>query len=971
MTQLLQWTKESEDYEFIRDYKVHSYSEYEFISRQDDYYITLLNQLYILLDGIQEDNNYDSIKNELLALAHGMEIFSLDSTKDTFKDVDKNLNILYVASIYYMCDFSTISTLFLKNLDVEIFETKSAKIIYYILSGGKCENTDIAEIKILNAYILSGDENNLSCVRENIYKYYNDFHFKSLDDFFDTFILTHIINKYNVTNIWNDLKYIDCEIDWSQYVIHCYKQNVLSFLPSQRDPIKKGLLNFQNSFSLTMPTSAGKSYLTELVIFYELQTNPNAKILYLAPLRSLAYELKQRFKIVSKNLGFTYRSMYGGGSFNIDEHNCMEAQLLISTPEKFMSLEGTIEDLLDSFSLIICDEGQLLDSLQRGINYELLLSRLKKIGNKRYLFISAIIPNIEDINTWLGGTKEEISSSSYRPVDIKFAYSRFNSSNVSLGLYDASYNHTILNIPQFINSDDCNLSGCSQRKCSCAMALKSLNSGSVLVFTNNKNGTRGCIAFGDEILSLIQNSNLPSPINSSSCLNQLKDFVEYLSYQFGDTAKIVCYAKLGYIYHNADLPQDIREKIEYYYSKRVLSLVVCTSTLAEGVNFPVKTLILGNIQSQNKYDGYLLDRKSLKNIIGRVGRAGREKYGLIILPASSSNNGLRRVLETLKNVRIEEIKGTLYDVVNVLSKINRQLSDSEINSVLEEYEFSSAIDLMISRNGEGNLQEIDIDSVINSSLAYHLGDESTRCYLRKIFEVRHLLLCKEIGEAEYPKFKATGLSVNQFKYLEDILPSLDGVKIPSIYEVVPIQWVNYIIDIVYDAPFYSACEIGSGMNKIIVNKEILASVLIQWLQGRWYHHIANELSLSVEDVIVIIGHIRGKLHMCITSILRYMNSLEEGNSFISIWSDYVYYGIDNLTKYNLIKTGLSDRIGVNVISDLLIQRGYENCDHNKLRSAISTNLSDIKEYIEELHIPNISKSNVESYLNNNNMPFLL
>ena len=60
----------------------------------------------------------------------------------------------------------------------------------------------------------------------------------------------------------------------------------------------------------------------------------------------------------------------------------------------------------------------------------------------------------------------------------------------------------------------------------------------------------------------------------------------------------------------------------------IIQLVICTSTLAEGVNLPLKTIVLGNINDPMYVgQGAYLSKATLKNIIGRVGRAGRERYG--------------------------------------------------------------------------------------------------------------------------------------------------------------------------------------------------------------------------------------------------------------------------------------------------------------------------------------------------------
>lgn len=47
-------------------------------------------------------------------------------------------------------------------------------------------------------------------------------------------------------------------------------------------------------------------FITELLVFQELKNNPDAKILYLAPLRSLSRELKERYGRLSYEFNFVF-----------------------------------------------------------------------------------------------------------------------------------------------------------------------------------------------------------------------------------------------------------------------------------------------------------------------------------------------------------------------------------------------------------------------------------------------------------------------------------------------------------------------------------------------------------------------------------------------------------------------------------------------------------------------------------------
>jgi replicative superfamily II helicase len=243
---------------------------------------------------------------------------------------------------------------------------------------------------------------------------------------FHVFWQKKIIEKILEDNIWHDLLDIKDEIEfWRPYVLHCInkKNPILTFFPSQRDALKNGVLS-EKTISLQMPTSSGKTFLAEVIIYNSIKIDKTNKILYLTPFRSLAAELKKSLAKELRSLGITTKTIYGGNLPSIDDRQAIdESSVLISTPEKFMAMESIIPALDMQYSTIICDEGHLLDDGNRGLQYELLLARMRSYQqNKRFIFISAIVPNMEMVNRWLGGTNETIIKSNYRPTQLDYAF---------------------------------------------------------------------------------------------------------------------------------------------------------------------------------------------------------------------------------------------------------------------------------------------------------------------------------------------------------------------------------------------------------------------------------------------------------------------------------------------------------------------------------------------------------------------
>lgn len=67
---LTQWINDSEKFELQRSYRVLDSDFFSFMHRPDDFYITLLNRMFFLLEEV-ENNDYAAKSDDLLELAQG------------------------------------------------------------------------------------------------------------------------------------------------------------------------------------------------------------------------------------------------------------------------------------------------------------------------------------------------------------------------------------------------------------------------------------------------------------------------------------------------------------------------------------------------------------------------------------------------------------------------------------------------------------------------------------------------------------------------------------------------------------------------------------------------------------------------------------------------------------------------------------------------------------------------------------
>jgi ATP-dependent DNA helicase HFM1/MER3 len=112
------------------------------------------------------------------------------------------------------------------------------------------------------------------------------------------------------------------------------------------------ILKSDENIIISAPTGSGKTTLFELAMIRLLETHPIKKIVYLSPMRALCTE---KFALWSKKLSSIGKScieLIGGDNHNFTKEQVEEADLYITTPEKWDYMTRS-SNFIDSIGLIL------------------------------------------------------------------------------------------------------------------------------------------------------------------------------------------------------------------------------------------------------------------------------------------------------------------------------------------------------------------------------------------------------------------------------------------------------------------------------------------------------------------------------------------------------------------------------------------------------------------------------------------
>jgi hypothetical protein len=127
---------------------------------------------------------------------------------------------------------------------------------------------------------------------------------------------------------------------------------------------------------------------------------------------------------------------------------------------------------------------------------------------------------------------------------------------------------------------------------------------------------------------------------------ELREVVDLAAARLGAEHPLTAVLSHGVAFHHGPLPAELRTAIEVAVGRGLLGCVVATTTLTEGINLPVRSVVIA-AQGVNTAEGMheFITGSRLMNAIGRAGRAVKETEGVVVLarPAEFTDADFQRL----------------------------------------------------------------------------------------------------------------------------------------------------------------------------------------------------------------------------------------------------------------------------------------------------------------------------------------
>lgn len=450
------------------------------------------------------------------------------------------------------------------------------------------------------------------------------------------------------------------------------QQPILTLWPPQRslvaDPTLSPLDPATSRLLVSVPTSAGKTLLAQLIICAHT-VRDHRDVCYVTPLRSLGREMRQglrpRLRYLGRRLGadlpdgFGAQDLFGDDATDGADETGQLQQVEVMTPERLMNaLRQDPQGVLSRFSLFIIDEVHLIaESGGRGLLLEGLLSLLDASG-ARLILLSGVMGNAASLAAWtaagqarvlftdewraprrlhvLMGTEKIEESRTDIPARRRGALDKTRydlRAHLAVRPTSATERHLATSkttpIGQLVlGPDNKRLTGKGNTSTAYSTTAKTatllLRAGSLLMVVSQRATARDAAkVMADELEEDPRSQGL----------------ADALAARLGDDHPLVGTVRKGVAYHHAGLPVEVQEAVEDAVRSETIKAVVATSTLTDGVNLPVRTVVIATTEYDGQDPAFRMTAAQLLNAVGRAGRAGKESEGWIVLALQKNLSG--------------------------------------------------------------------------------------------------------------------------------------------------------------------------------------------------------------------------------------------------------------------------------------------------------------------------------------------
>ncbi len=428
-------------------------------------------------------------------------------------------------------------------------------------------------------------------------------------------------------------------------------QGMFELLPPQRAALQEqGLLDAAaTAVVIDLPTSGGKTLLAQFRILQALNqfAENGGWVAYVVPTKALSSQITRRLRRDFVPIGVRVEQLTGAIEIDTIEEEMLASNslgeersfdVLVATPEKLQLIIRN-KKVQRPLALLVMDEAHNMESVTRGMRIELLLATIKQeCTGTNFLLLMPFVERAEALARWLandatGGRSISLGTSPWKPNEQLVGMFRAEPDTSINAGWQLQF-HTLLTTRSTLR-----LAGAHQ-----VGEVKPLDiPKSKVVKANGDQHGFGLQAaamatvFSSRGTSIAVGGTIPTTWSMAREASKKLPIVEppserielvqkFLAAEISPNFELIGMLSRQVGVHHAGLSDEVRSLIEWLTEEGDIKVLCATTTLAQGINFPVSSVFL----STTKYPyGVPMKAREFWNLAGRAGRMNQDSVGVI------------------------------------------------------------------------------------------------------------------------------------------------------------------------------------------------------------------------------------------------------------------------------------------------------------------------------------------------------
>ena len=487
-----------------------------------------------------------------------------------------------------------------------------------------------------------------------------------------------------VSSIWWVAQKVNSRV--SLFVNQAARRSMFELLPPQRAALQEqGLLDQANqAVVVNLPTSGGKTVLAQFRMLQALNqfADDNGWVAYIAPTRALVSQVTRRLRTDFEPLGINVE--YLSAAVDLDgcervllqeEEAAKSFHVLVSTPEK-LNLLIRNQVVQRPLALVVMDEAHNIEDEDRGLRVELLLATIKRdCPRANYLLLMPHVPNANDLANWLGagsGRTISLGTSAWQPNERIVGLFDIEKDASERGGWRLQF-ETLTTTPKTLHlKGHHKVDGVKPLNISYSEAKSPTTQAGAMARVFSERGTSIAIARTTrDCWSLARTVKADLPV-----LEKIPAEIElarrFLATEISDDFELVTMLQHGVGVHHAGLSEETRALIEWLTEKGKLRVLCATTTIAQGINFPVASVFLASRSLPARNWSREMSKRAFWNLAGRAGRVGQDTVGVVGLAGGND-----------RRATIRFVQEATEELVSRLVAMLREISEAELGNLTQ------------------------------------------------------------------------------------------------------------------------------------------------------------------------------------------------------------------------------------------------------------------------------------------------